>query len=472
MIWRPVLSNRILDSITLDRMHVAALEILERTGLAVGHVGIRREIAGRAGFRADEGRVRIAPSRVEAWRQSNAIHCQAPAGAPLNPVPLGRFRCRVSNRPSALVAPDGVTVRPMTTADVIAGTKLVDVLHAQGVEGSTVGTPTDVPSALQLPAQILIGAEYSREGGSASSLACDVRTAEIVLEMDAVYGRSHFQSVWCPSPLRLDGSELDILWHFRHTVKSASVGSMPIMGLNAPCDPLATFTLAVAECIGGATILSEVLPTVPISICPHPMPMDPRTGVMAFGTPEWELLDLLHRDVFAYYGLRWDLKTLHTMSALPDAQAVAERTASAMTGMLSGFHAFGPGGMLAADEVFSPAMLVLDLDILGHAARVAHGAEIGEGLLPTELPDLIDQVIRDRMIFAEHDTTAANLRRQYWQPAVFRRLGRSQWETAGRPEIVRDAQAEADRRIAQYEYEPPQDVLRELRSIYARVQRR
>jgi trimethylamine:corrinoid methyltransferase-like protein len=109
------------------------------------------------------------------------------------------------------------------------------------------------------------------------------------------------------------------------------------------------------------------------------------SGVMVFGSPEWDILDLMHRDVHEYYGTRSDQKLIHTTASLPGPQAVSDHAGSMMLGALYGYTSFSPGGMLALDEVYSPAMLVLDSEMLAHTRRIARGAWSGEGLAPEEL---------------------------------------------------------------------------------------
>jgi len=243
---------------------------------------------------------------------------------------------------------------------------------------------------------------------------------------------------------------------------------MPVMGLNGPCDPVSTFTLALAECIGGAVILSEVLPGVPVGIVPHPQPVDLRTGSMVFGSPEWELLDLMHRDVFAHYGQDWNGKLMLTTAPTPNQQAVLDHATSALAGMLHGCRHFANVGQLSLDDVFSPAMLMLDLDILEHAGRVARGIWTGHGLELDALPALVDEVVRGNMLFGAHESTLANFREQYVTPRVLNRWALKQWEHAGRPDMLAAANEAADKAIATYQYEPPRDVLRDLQRIYDR----
>lgn len=454
----------ILPRTTIERMHTAAVTILGRTGMKIEHAEIREHVARRPGFRlAADGRVHITPDRIEAWQRTPRP--MPPAAPTPSEAPLG-FICGTSDRPSMIVNNDGRTLRPMTRADVIEGTKLIDVLHAQGVRGRTPGVPMDVPAALWPIEQFLIGVEYSRAGGG-TSWVCDIPTAAVIRDMYQACGQTFGWAVRSPSGLVLGGPELDILWQFRNDVRFLSVGSLPIMGLTAPCDFAGAFTLAMAECLGGAAILHELLPEIPITLGPSPEPTDLRTGVIVFGSPEWELLDLMQTDVYAYYG-QSRAKLLLTSASMPDAQAIAEHAISATNGMRLGYRRFRPAGQLGLDEVYSPAMLLLDLDILAQAARTA--ADFSNTPDPAQWPDVVDEVIRNGLLFAEHPTTLENMRSLYREPLLFRRMNRAQWTAAGCPDLARDAQTEARRLAGQHAFEPPAALLRELRGIRDRAQ--
>jgi len=499
MNWKLTGPDRILDQATLERMYETALDMLGRIGLKIEHAEVEREIARRKGFTLADGRVRIAPDRVAAWKTEHARRaavkaqgyygpaCQAglwPAELidPDDTVSLDGYRIKLSRTPlpdrpytaSAetrafhIVDRDGVTVRPITRDDVVAGTKLVAALAGRGLYGSVPGVPTDVPPALAPLEQFMVGAEFSPTGGFTSQV-CDIPTAKVIREMNRVYGRKHRMSVQPPSPMILGGPELDILWHFRDDMAYVNVGSMPLMGFTAPCDPVAAFTQAMAECAGGAAILHELLPETFVSITPHPEPVDMRTGAIVFGSPEWQLLDMLHRDVLGFFGVPRDFQLLHTTAALPGPQAFIDHTASATAGMMCGYRHFCAAGQLSLDEVFSPAMLILDLEMLDHVHRMVRGVYTGEGLELGQIGGVVEEVVRTATLFAEHETTLMNMRRQYHQPKVLARMSMNQWLAAGRPDQVRAAQAEADKLIAAYEYEPPRDVLVELRRIYEKA---
>jgi len=113
----------------------------------------------------------------------------------------------------------------------------------------------------------------------------------------------------------------------------------------------------------------------------------------------------------------------------------------------------------------------LDAEILAHTRRIVRGAWSGEGLGLGELPGVVAEVIKEGGVFADNETTVANMRDQYHNPRVLKRLNRSQWESAGRPDEVRAAQEEADRLIASFNYEPDRRMLKELQGIYDKAKK-
>lgn len=458
--------DRSIDIPTLDMMHASAVEMLVNTGILVEHAGIRDEISRREGFTLAEGRVRMSKARIDACMK----YLKGNAGDRPKRNPDAQLTLGVDDRASYIVEKDGKTLRPMTRKDAVDSAKLVTMLADRGVSGITTGVPGDIPAALIPLEQFMIGAEYSRSGGATSDV-CDIFTAGVIREMNKVCGRGFGRTVWSPSPLVFGGPEVDILWHFREEVEVVYIGSMPIMGMTGPCDPIGVFTVGAAECLGNAVIVHELMPKAYVMIGPHPEPVDMSSGVMVFGSPEWDVLDLMHRDVHEYYGTQTGQKLIHTTASLPGIQAVSDHAGSIMLGAMHGYTHFSPGGMLALDEVYSPALLVIDTEILSHTRRIIRGAWSGEGLGLDELPGVVAEVIREGGIFAGHETTVSNMRDQYHQPKVLKRLNRSQWESAGKPDEIRSAQEEADRLIASFNYEPDRKMLAELRVIYEKAKR-
>ena len=445
----------------LATMHESACRILETVGVDVKHSEVLAEIANRTGFSLKKGRICIDRKSIERGNEQTCSH--VPPG-PTNP----RITGWVDDRQGHIYDAKARVLRPIIREDLVKGAKLLAVLADRGIRGSVPGIPSDAPQELIPLEQFMISAEFSPFGGS-SNQVCDIAAAEAIYEMNRVYGRKYHQSVWCPSPLILGGSELDILWHMRDRVESAEVGSMPMMGINGPCDPVAVWTLSIAECIGGATILTELLPGVTIGFSPHPQPVDMRSGVMITGSPEWDVLDRMTRDVMAFYGKYDSRKLMLSSASVPNAQAMIEKTASALAGFAEGYRDFGNLGQLACDEVYSPAQLMLDLEILEHAERTVDAPASSLDLGLDLLDEIVAETISESCLFAEHETTAALIRSQYWQPNLLRRETMGQFFAAGSPDLVVQAEHEADRLAAHFQYEAPQALMDELRGIYGRA---
>ena len=156
---------------------------------------------------------------------------------------------------------------------------------------------------------------------------------------------------------------------------------------------------------------------------------------------------------------------LTSSATLPTAQAQMERAETALLGVLAGFDTFHGVGMLGIDEVFCPAQLLLDLDMVNAAARLARGAEPAPGLELAGLPEVVDQVVREGLPFAVHESTVGSFRQQYWEPLV-RRSDRAQLLAAGRPSAYADAEAQARSLVLRYRFEPDRQRLAELRRVY------
>ncbi len=259
---------------------------------------------------------------------------------------------------------------------------------------------------------------------------------------------------------------MDIFWHFRHQVEVLNVGTMPSMGITGPCDPISAYTLSVAETIGVAAMLHVLLPEVPVGICAHPQPADMTSGNLLFGSPEWHTLDMLHRYVFRYYGQEWDRKDILTSAALPGWQAQADRMTGFLLGMADDYHHFAAGGLLCLDEVWSPAQLMLDLDLLAQAQRIGRPVRSAEGLEPEKLPDMVRAALADPALFAVLPDTLANLRKEYPPQGLTRRPSRAEVQSGVARDALADAWAQADKLVAGYAYEAPAETLRELRRIY------
>jgi trimethylamine:corrinoid methyltransferase-like protein len=441
-------------------IHGQAVELAERVGLQVSDAGILQRLAGRPGFLVEGNRVHPSAARIEAYVAGmRARHHDAPPIADAPPI------LYATDRPLYLVDDDGARIRPFTTQDVIDGAKLVAMLYDRGVRGGVVGLPADLPPAQAPFEQILIALRYGRCGGYTSHgfTAWHARYLEQIMRTQ---GATFDLSVWMPSPFRLEGNELEVVLAMEGRFDSLGVGSMPLMGITAPMNPLQTWIQALAETLGAAAILQELFPTVPVDIFPHPKPADLATGGYAMGTPEMHLFDALKSALLPWYGLQppWG-KSAALGAVVPGPQAMMEHTAAYVIGYLHGYRAFDMAGTLSYGDVFSPVQLLLDLEAVSWAERYARGVEWAPEA------DDIDRWARIAAgdgLFADDPDEVARMREVYRLPRYFTPVTTSGWIDTPRDPIA-EAKRDVKRLIASHDVEPDWEKLRAVEAIVERA---
>ena len=454
-------ANLTITRSQIESIHNAALELAERVGFEVRPRQLLERLRKEAGLTVRSGRVHLRSEQMQAFLRRHRKRHHDPAPNPNAAATLG-----VGDRPMRILADDDTSIRPLTRRDVVDGTKLVEMLHDRGVRGGAVGLPSDVPPLMAPFESILIGLRYARGGGYYTAHGATLWHTEYLEKIARVRAGSFGLSVWTPSPFRLEGNELDIALAMEGRFDSLAVGSMPLMGMTAPMDAVKTWTQALAETIGGATILQALYPSVAVDFYPHSRAADMATGGYGFGLPEWDLLDLLKWDILPFYGLRppWGKCTMQGAAQL-GAQAQQEFACSVLPGYLMGYREFA-SGVLAGGDVFSVVKLFQDLETLSWVERFGRGFEWTD---PRKGMDAWVKQARSGRLFAENESEARKARRLYRHPRYFVPTSVGQFESAPR-NLSAEMKAETRELIARHQYAPDAAMMREVERIvdYAR----
>jgi len=438
----------------------SALHMVEEIGIETSRVDLLEKAKGLAGLSVKGNRIHVAPDLVHEVIQQNQVSKAAASAQAAHPtITVAEYATLFADHHTR-------ALRPLTRSDAIAGTKLIDSLTPRWVVGKSCGVPQDTLPPLQPIEQYLIGFRYSRNGGS-TKVPITPEVAPFMFEMrkiaeDFDHDRRHF-SVWVPSPLKLEGNELDELLDSGDRVLSLYVGSMPVMGITGPVDPVGVYTLSLAETLGGAAILQQIFPGAAASIYPHPQPMDPHSGLMAFGTPTWNRLELIKKDIFEHLGMPPKPKDNLTSACMPNAQAQADKMASIASGVAYGFTRFNLFP-LCADEAWSHVQLVLDVEYV-HAAWDSQKSTT-ETHRAEEAFHTMTKAIQENRIVGEMEDTILHLRENYSRSPIPRVFSSGQWNNKGRPDPLSDADAYARELIAKADYTPSQDKWRNMKDVY------
>jgi len=450
----------------IQQMHQAALEILETVGIKIEHPRLIQMLAGQDGVTIKDGWARLRPDVVDRY-----VNEQRQRARLFSHPETSEIHCAAGGYASYTVDMETDEVRPITTTDLIQYTKLIHAMNDAGypISGSCPGFPQDVPPPMRPLVQYKIGAEYSKFGGSADIPSIPI--AEYIREMQQVMGRllrssqpsaSFSLPLYMVSPLRLQGDSLERILHFWDELSSISVSSMPMIGVSLPIFFPDAFVLAMAEVMGGYTIL-KLMGAANVSFSVNAHPFDMKYTTLTFASPEHNLCDLTQMEINRFYGTsNPGSRSLRTMAKRPGIQAAAEKAASAIIGALAGSRSFSSGGVMALDELFSPEQLVIDCEIIAYVKRFIEGYEFSG--LQLSIEDIREMSIRGN--FLEHESTLKHYRDTYWMPQLFEHTMLKQWFDMDEPDLRNRAKAIVHEMIQKHDFRLDESKRRQLNEIY------
>ncbi len=362
---------------------------------------------------------------------------------------------------------------PLTRKDVIEGTKLIHVLsEKRNIKGYSCGVPQDTAGPLKAVEQYLIGFRYNRNGGGTiqsvdAALEDEFSKIRAIAE-DQENTDDRSLMLFSPSPLILDTDELYLFFKPGIKITDFMVGSMPMMGMSGPVDPIGAYVLGLAEVLGAAAVLHALFPEAKAYIYPHPQAMDLRSGQMAFGTVEHSRLEMIKMQIMKGLHLQYyNLKDIMTSAQMPGSTAQGDKALGFFTGLMTGYKAFNLMP-LSTDQVWSPEQALLDVQALSDAAEAIRHIEGDESVY--RAAGTISEVLEKNCLFAETVDTLMNMQHNYQFDFLHKRFQTSEaWKNAGQPEELFAIEQKKEELIAQWDYHPPQDKLEKVIDIYYKL---
>jgi trimethylamine--corrinoid protein Co-methyltransferase len=199
-----------------------------------------------------------------------------------------------------------------------------------------------------------------------------------------------------------------------------------LMGGTVPVTLAGALALCNAEILSAIVIHQLKRPGAPFVYGPSICPMDMRTSICVYESPERVLQATACAEMGRYYGLpNWGLAGAAN-SCVFDEQAVAEATFSIFGALISGNNLTHDVGMLDSGTTFSPELVVFSDEAIAMCRQFMAGMVIDSESLAL---DVIDQVGPGGN-FLDADHTVANFRRM-WMPTMFNRMPGHQWKAEG-----------------------------------------
>jgi len=296
------------------------------------------------------------------------------------------------------------------------------------------GNPSDLPASEQAMATVQALAEGTRK--PLAFIAHDEVEAEQIWSYLAELAGGWKALAARPFALDLTGprSPLELGEEACRRLRFAARHRLPVVcypaiipGASGPITLAGALAQSAAEILGGIVVHQMEGPGAPVISGSAILPMDMRSGQIAYGSPEYTLACLGAVDYFDHIGVpSWfgaGCSDAHTV----DARAAAEAGRNLQIAAMSGTSFIHNLGYLSAGKTGSLEMLVLCDELAGMAKIFAAGIQVNEDTLAVEVTR---RAYKDHS-FLMDEHTLRYVRTAMWQPALFRRVALEEWRNSG-----------------------------------------
>lgn len=423
----------------VQRIHEAALSVLERTGVQVVESECRDILAG-AGARVDKARDRVYIPRgmVEAALKTANRDVVLYSRDGRFDLHLRGKRVHLGTGGAAISILDLESGLPRHTQlrdlfDIGRLVETLDNIHfylrpvvARDVGADDIDINTFYACLSATHKHVMGGCYFAAKVAEIKQMAVIVAGGE-----EAFLARP-FLSLnlgWMVSPLRFAPETTETLTTAIRAGIPVSLVSAPQSGATSPAALVGTLVQTTAEELAGLTYVQLLRPGHPTLLGGMPLVSDLRTGNMAGGGAELALMNAGSAQIISSYGLPIYSSSALTDAKLPDAQAGFEKGLStavvALAGAQYNHHA---AGMLESMLAVAYEQYVIDDDINGQAMRLVKGLEVTEESLSL---DVIHEVCNGEGHYLGHPQTLALMESEYLYPHIAERATRRDWEQGG-----------------------------------------
>ena len=432
---------RAIDEAGMERLHQAALAVLERTGLRIHGEFLLKALAD-AGCKVDFGRHRVwfrpelVESQVEAQRDRYRMvrsslwypFCrELPRDDVAVPAP---FACDFGFGTPAIYDSASGQFRAPTAQDQTDMIRLGNALDCvRAICAPFICGDVDPRLEIIESARVLL-LNTRKPGWVGTSCAKEVKhlaaLAALATAGDEELLRTQppvFVHAYCTtSPLKLDARACEVLEEALKHKFPVNFAPMPILGGTTPITPAGSAVVAAAEILGCMTATTLIAPDVFHFCTVISGEMDMRTTQICYATPAAILTDAMLHQLFRYrYGIVCNVEPGYVEAKVPGLQAAFMKTFRQMAFGCTASHSL-PIGLLDNGAAFSPAQAMIDLDVNRAMFQFARGAEINDDTLCVDLITQLEFCENGTYLESEH--TLRHFRDVLWDSRCFDRTYR------------------------------------------------
>jgi trimethylamine--corrinoid protein Co-methyltransferase len=434
--WKPRLT--LMDQARIEQLHRAATDILEETGLNVHHPEVRRKLADAGAKLGEAPRVYITADMVEqalsTAKKQEEVVVHNRLGEPV--MPLGPHQIYFGTGSDLINTIDAETLehRDSLLEDVGRAARVCDALDDIDFVMSF-SMPHDVPNEDAEPRQYYEMVHNTIKPVIMTSFS-GLDALERVHEMACIIAGGDKAFRQRPnyimygqfvSPLQHDLQAVErLVFCAEHQVPLIYVPTI-MCGVSGPLTLFGSLALAIAECLGGLVMHQTQCPGAPFIFGACVGPLDMRTTLFPYGSPEWRLNDLVMAEMSRHYNLPVFGTAGAADSKTVDAQAGAEYTGSLLVAAMAGTNLIHDVGYLESGLCGSLESLVLGAEQIRWVKQFVDGVKVASETLA--LDAIAD--VGPAGNFLGHDHTLKYLRRTMWMPYVTDRDNYDGWTAGG-----------------------------------------
>jgi len=470
------LTFKVLSSRDIVKIHEAALEVMEETGVRFPS-NRALDILEEAGCSVDrETMVAKLPSDlvINTLRQAPTRFLLA-GRDPKDDLWIDDRTSYLSTDGCAVDVYDIVSgeLRRSNKQDITNACRVADYLP----EISYIWGPP--VSAQDIPAHIrpLHEIEASMDGTTMHIQPETVISREMAhyaLEMAAVAAggreelrkRPLFSYMQCATdPLGQDGGSLDASMVAAEWGIPTGFMPMPMSCATAPATLAGNLVVATVDAVSPLVLMQLVNPGTPVYFAAAPTAIDIKTGGYTGGGPEDFLLAAAFSEICHFYQIPLAVGGFATGAKIPDWQAAVDNSFAGLMPVLTNTSIINGAGTLNGSKIFSLQALIMDAEIFSIIAKTSQGIEVNDETLAVELIKKVGP--GGNFLSAKH---TRKYMRDIWQPVVYDRKPYGQWEESGRKGAYEEATELARWIIENHEVEPLEEgIKKEFAAIIKRA---
>jgi trimethylamine--corrinoid protein Co-methyltransferase len=447
----------ILSESQLKDLHLAALEILRRTGIRFHHQEALEMLRETGAFVSDGNLVKLPPNMVQeavASAPSRVVMCDR-EGVPA--MYLEGSRVYFGTGSDCLNFPDPETGehRRFTQTDLINGYRLCDALPNIHFVMS-IGIPFDVDTEVLYDAQMALMLEHTTKpivfvtNDKASCQRAIDMAAAVAGGHEALAEQQHILLYSEPSsPLQQSETAVDKLLLMAEYRLPVVHSPAPLMGGTAPITMASGLAMALAEILSSLTLHQLRRRGAPFVLGAGLHHMDMSSTQICYASPEFQLTKAAIAQLGQWYGLpTWGYAGCSDAKVV-DEQAALEAMLSVLMAKLSGANLVHDVGYIESGLTTSFEMIVLTDEL------VAMTDHLMQGIAVTDETLMLDEVheVGPGGHFLDTDQTLARFR-DFWYPGLLDRSRRPEWLASGGLTLGQRLNAKAKQIITEHRPEP------------------